>query len=254
MIERFGKQRDFFLARALDDARKWCVPPESYVDTKKHSDQYWLRLFSSASEPVTDRDAHDFLISFQLETRFTKWNEVALAKRINTFRGQEIADLPAEIGVLAEELRGFLKSGKGLQTSGASKIAFFAKPRCDVYIWDQHARRSARFRDWRRASGGSNPRQFSSPYVAHGVHDYASFKGSCDVALKEELMRHDFNGAVERFRSYVRRVGGPMADNKLLRDSSFIERRFLDKLMFWEGKYVEGLKASLKPPERSAAD
>ena len=98
---------------------------------------------------------------------------------------------------------------------------------------------SSRFRDWERAGGRDNPGRFNRLRTVGKVHDYTSYCASCAAALTEERSRPDFREAIKEFENYLQRVGGPMADTKAVRESSFIERRFLDKLMFWEGDYLE---------------
>jgi hypothetical protein len=41
------------------------------------------------------------------------------------------------------------------------------------------------------------------------------------------------------FRKCIKEVGGPMAEKALMYDTSFVERRFLDKLMFCEGEWIK---------------
>src|SRR5262249_4441144 len=130
---------------------------------------------------------------------------------------------------------------KGLQTSAASKLAFFTKPLEKVYIWDQFAIASARFRDRRRRQG-RRPKPARSYYrnVSGTVeHDYASYAASFAKALEEERSGADFKGALQEFRSYLQKVGGPMSESKY---SLFVERRFLDKLMWWEGNWLKEQK------------
>ncbi len=46
MIQQFAKQRPAFLRCALNEATKWCPPPEQLVEGKR-GEQFWLRVFSS---------------------------------------------------------------------------------------------------------------------------------------------------------------------------------------------------------------
>lgn len=242
MVERFEAQRTSLLCQALEDSKKWCVAPDSRVGTKRYSDQYWLKMFSSTGS-LTDRDVHEFLVSFQLETRFIQFNERDVLARIIALSKRGIADLPTAVNALAEELMGTISSKrKGRQTSAASKLVFFSWPRREVYIWDAHARRSARFREWLRLGRGTIPPRFDGSYVVGRTHNYSLFSVSCANALKDELLKDDFGKAVHEFRSEVQRVGGPMVDNNIVGSTSFIERRFLDKLMFWEGKFLKEMQ------------
>jgi putative zinc finger/helix-turn-helix YgiT family protein len=237
LIKEFNRRRAGFLCKALEDAKKWCVAPETLViPDRKRSDQFWLQLFSSDSKTVTAGDAHQFLVSFQLTNRVA-WDKEAVARRIVGLRQQVFSPIPEAVSELAEELGGYiLNANKGQRTtSAASKIAFFAKPLQDVYIWDKFARLSARFRD---------PQ-------SRGFNDYAPFHASCAKALAQERGCEDFRAAVEEFRRYLQEdVEGPMAEDPVLA-SSFIERRLLDKLMYWEGEWLS--RAATPAPTRPAS-
>jgi hypothetical protein len=239
MIEQFEGQRAQFLREAVEDAKKWCPAPEVLVGGKR-SDQFWLQLFSPASASVTADDAFCFLVSFQLTNRIA-WDKNAVATRINKFRQEASSDVRAAISALALDLgRCILSARKGRQVSAASKIAFFTRPCQDVYIWDQFARKAAGFRDGRSAT----------------FDDYASYSDSCARALEKERLREDFVDVFQEFRNYIRHVGGPMAESEIMDGSSFLERRILDKLMFWEGKWLQdrsaGNSAAQVAPERGS--
>jgi putative zinc finger/helix-turn-helix YgiT family protein len=220
MTEQFREQRPSFLRQALKDAKKWCQAPETLVEGKR-SDQFWLRLLSV--EQVTADDAYCFLVSFQLTNRVT-WQKDAVAEQINKFRGEDAPDIRTAVSELADALSGCTSEKRKRRTSAASKIAFFAKPRQEVYIWDQFARESAGFRNGRSAA----------------FRDYASYSASCSKILAQERNMPDFLDSIQEFRSYLKQVGGPMGDSTIAPDS-FIERRFLDKLMFWEGKWLKNM-------------
>jgi hypothetical protein len=242
MIKHYEEERRYFLLKALNDAKKWCVAEDEYVEGS-HSDQFWLRLFSSSSGLVTSYNAHRFLAGFQLAKRFFKWDEDSVATRINDFRKQHVRDIRVAVRTLAEDLREYT-TNKTNQTSAASKIAFFSKPLQEVYIWDQYARKSARFRECIRTGIEFGFVHINRAYkIQNGAPDYASFSFSCGKALEEERRRSDFVAAVKDFRDFIERVGGPMADPGII-ESSFMERRFLDKLMFWEGRWVRGLSGN----------
>jgi hypothetical protein len=218
----FEKERPSFLSKALDDAKKWCPAPETLVGDKR-ADQFWLRLFSTASKPVTPNDAYCFLVSFQLTNR-VKWDRDAVAAEIDRFCREQEADVGTAISMLAVDLSGCRTSArKGRRISAASKIAFFTKPSRDVYIWDQFAKESAGFRECK------------SP----AFRDYSSYSDTCATVQAQERGRGDFVAALQEFQAFLKGVGGPMTGTRIIRNSSFIERRFLDKLMFWEGKWLK---------------
>jgi hypothetical protein len=243
MIEQFAKQRSYFLRAALMEAMKWSEPPEQLVEGKR-SDQFWLRAFSFPSGPVTARTVRNFLIAYRL-VRQGQWNDQAIAARIENSRELDDSDIPKVV----REFAGFLstsvsrvRGGNRQQTSAGSKFAFFMKPLCEVYIWDQLATVSARFREWRRAGEGRRPRSFGRAYAsANGEHDYALYRAACARSLAEERSCDDFVVAVDKFRAFLQDVGGPMGSEPIV-SSSFVERRYLDKLMWFEGIWIKAWK------------
>jgi hypothetical protein len=60
--------------------------------------------------------------------------------------------------------------------------------------------------------------------------------------LDEERRRDDFSATMRDFVEFLKATGGRMSDLTQGRGSSFIERRLLDKLLFWEGKWFEEQK------------
>jgi transcriptional regulator with XRE-family HTH domain len=248
MIEQYEERRPLFLRKALEDAKKCCsrTGEPNDGDPLDQFAQFWLRRFSAPSEQVTGGDVRRFFTEFKL-LRGVSWDMEAVARTIMKFSHRQLSDVEEEIRTLAEQLRLCITSTekRGRQTTSVvSKIAFFGKPLQDVYIWDENVTNAARFRDWRRAGGGTKPPNFKL-YTSASTHDYASFCASCAKALQEERGRSDFATAVQQFRDYLQQVGGPMADSKIL-GSSFIERYFLDKLMWWEGPWVNALHNWLK--------
>jgi hypothetical protein len=222
-----------FLDLAVKDTKKWCVLPDQLAEPKKPSDQHWIRLFATAaSRPVTKDDAKAFLITFMLIRASWKLENVASA--INLFAGIETLEPTSSIEAFAKQLRK-LNALERRQTSAASKIANFAYPRAQVYIWDALATKSARLRDKERS--GSRSRALGI-YKEGAEHDYAAFHAACALAHEEERAKPDFLEAVAHLDAYFQAQGGPMAN----RDDvplGFIERRLLDKLMFWEGWAVD---------------
>ncbi len=232
--------RSRLLNAAIADVRKWCVPSSEMVDGNRHPDTYWIELFDAInSSEITEWNAHQFLITFKLANRLT-WNKAALAALISEIRSSATLEPAVSIPVLAYKLRD-CNHRKTRQTSAASKIAFFAKPRATIFIWDSLASRSARLRDWLREPQGKK-RASSSVYTdGNGEHDYPSFFGACERALADERSSSDFNNAVDLLEKEFRRGPGVMADrSKIPRE--FIEHRLLDKLMYWEGWSLKNKK------------
>jgi len=243
MLEEFASQRAYFLRAALLEAKKWCEPPDQLVEGKR-SDQFWLRAFSSNSEPVTSRNVREFLIAYRL-VRQGDWKHQEIAEQIDHYRGSVDSDIEIVFRKFARFLSSSVSRAMGQnrqQTSAASKFLFFMRPSCDVYIWDQLATVAARFRDRLRAREVGRQRTFGGTYTsAKGEHDYAAYSAACASALEEERSRHDFVAAVEEFRDFLQFVGGPMGTEPIL-SSSFVERRYLDKVMWCEGIWLNTWK------------
>jgi hypothetical protein len=90
LLNRFEKQRSRFLCDALEKhAKILCVHPDQSVDGWKHSDQIWLRLFSSPSAIVTADQAKEFLKGFGLVRLSWKYDDVA--NQIMEFDAQNFA-------------------------------------------------------------------------------------------------------------------------------------------------------------------
>lgn len=240
MVEDYIERRQCFLLQALDDVKKWCVAPNKLVG-KRHSDLYWLQVFGLSDTEIATDSVKEFFALYRL-ARQGDWSYQAIAELITARDGLDNVDGKLAIDKLAERLTGYVtrkSTEKRQQTSAASKIGFFLRPKEDIYIWDQYATRSAKFRDWRRKGGSGVPPRSSGVYKAdHREHDYTAFRTLCTEALREEREKADFMGAIAKIRDFLRRVGGPTMNADLLK-SSFVERRYLDKLMFWEGRWIE---------------
>ncbi len=225
--------RDDLMRRATLDTRKWCVAPASVVGRNRHSDQHWMERFSA--ERLTELDAtiaHRFLVSFQLTNRVA-WDKERVAAEIRAFVSREMRNPLIAIATLAAGLRES-NGRRTRQTSAASKVGMFAKPAAPVFIWDGLTACSARARDWYRA-GQQTPRHARSVFRDDaGEHDYGAHHSACARALADERARDDFNEAVADIERFLLVVGGPMGDRALV-PANFVERRLLDKLMFWEG-------------------
>lgn len=225
--------RAHFLKLAVDDTKKWCVLPGQLVDAKKPSDQHWIDLFAKAGDrPVAAEDAKKFLVTFMLIR--ASWDVHQVAAAINRLAGADTFEPTTSIPSFAAELREMNRL-RSRQTSAASKIANFAHPGAQVYIWDALATKSARLRDKDRTGSRSRP---LSIYRMETEHDYAGFHAACSSAHNDERSSSDFMSAVAELDAHFQAVGGPMADRRTV-PLDFIERRLLDKLMFWEGWAVD---------------
>lgn len=224
----FDVRRGEFLRSGLNDTLKWCASPSESVEETRPSDQYWMELFRTAKR-VSTKDAQKFIVTFGLQR--SQWDYDRAAEAIEKFRNtKEILDTVVSVSDLAETLRSGNKKRHRCE-SAASKIAMFARPQSDVFIWDSVVTRAARFRDALRLQ--SQPRLQRRKYS-----DYASYHKACSDALREEKNKGDFRECVDTLDACLRKRTGPMADRSVC-PISFLERRYLDKLMFFEGKWVE---------------
>ena len=221
------------LTEADADVRRWCCPKDQRVDGRRLPDTHWLSLFAG---DVTKEDAHRFLITFLLTNRVA-WQTEGVAQAIMDVRAMQAFDPLEEIPTLAMNLP---TGGPTRQhSSAASKIATFARPEADVFIWDRLASKAARYRDWHRG-GHTGWRRLNSLYRRNGGHDYPGFWQACARAREDEREKPDFRAARDRLIADFRAGAGgeDMADPARVPDG-FIERRLLDKLMFAEGRWIE---------------
>lgn len=222
-----GEDRPDFLKLAAEDMLKWCAPPQVSVDGRA-SDQFWICLFTSQNSPITEDEAIRFLAGFQLTNR-VKWKRDCVARLMTDLRGQSVSDPVLTTIDLAGKL-GIAADKGGQQISAASKILNFAKPGAEIFIWDRLARLSARYRYNDDPPPGAKGR--------YRDNDYQAFHDACRRILDKELDRDDFKATAASVTHRLRHGAGPMADPATVPDR-FIQRRLLDKLMFWEGKSLE---------------
>ena len=115
------------------------------VRTKRsRPDTFWIELFDANNySAITEGHANDFLVSFQLASRWVTWCNARVARVMSGVPMSAAFDAVVKVPLLAEELRACCRQ-KTLQTSAASKIATFAKPAIRVFIWDRFARASVK--------------------------------------------------------------------------------------------------------------
>lgn len=226
--------RRMLLARAEQDVRRCCCPREQRVDQGRHPDTHWLAVFSGQVEA---NDARQFLSTFLL-TQFVAWDRAGVAAAIMTIHAADAFDPCVDIPHWADRLP--ISRGQRRQySSAASKIATFARPRDEIHIWDRLASRAARHRDWVR-NGRVGAQYLGRPYGGDGRHDYPAFWRACDQARQEEREKTDFQQVRDRLIADFRHgAGGDVMADPVRVPDSFIERRLLDKLMFWEGTLLE---------------
>lgn len=231
--------RPALIEKSLRDAIVWCGSPSDNSRLPHRSDQYWMLMFSTPD--VTAEKMKNFFSSFQLVR--AGWDYGRAADLVNVFIGKSDIDPLVDIGSFALELRLATKK-HSQQTSAASKIAMLAKPAAKVFIWDQLANRSTRLAEWVRSGGASDVkldrlfcREARDKNDPVSPHDYAAYARSCAAVLDEARATEDFQAAVHRFSEALSAVDGPMGDRSAT-NIDFLERRLLDKLMFWEGWYL----------------
>lgn len=219
---------------AEQDVRDWCCPPDQRTQARRYPDTHWLSLFTG---PVSAEDAHHFLVTFQLTNRIA-WDKPGVAAQIMVERARARFDPTADVPTLAIALSG-LSANRQRHSSAASKIATFARPESDIFIWDRVASKAARHRDWHRRNRMGR-RRLNGLYQTAGQHDYPAFWQACDAARTDERAQPDFQDARDRLIAHFRNgAGGALMRDPTRITDTFIERRLLDKLMFAEGQLLE---------------
>lgn len=242
-------QRSNHLQCALAHATTWCVAPATDVllgqnAKPRKSDQFWLKSLGAAAGEIELLKVDTFLNGFQLQRM--PWKKEAVVEVINAARARPPIDVVAYIQDMAMKLSHAtrpVRNGRrpARQTSAASKFSLFAHPQSRIYIWDQHALRSARVR---YASMQKRGAEAVSPVHAirskDRAHNYAIFYDTCMRAQAHERIQDDFQTALNELMVFIDGVGGPMADRSFT-PAEFVERRLLDKLMFVEGQELARL-------------
>jgi len=242
LVERFHEKRNDFLKEACSDLIKWCRPADQMVG-RNRSDLYWRDNFSSPDYRFNEGDVGSFLKTFLL-ARWVRWDLARVRDSLSVYRESGMDSLDSRIEGLSKELGHLLVYARtGLprpyaqQTSAATKFSNFIFPEEPVFIWDRLATTSARMRQHIRHSETvvriECPRYFTN---ARKEHCYVSYSAACLAALKEEQIRPDFRAALEKARAELVSQGSNLAE--LDGKGGFLERRFLDKLMFHEGKWI----------------
>jgi hypothetical protein len=229
---------------AVQDTRKWCGAPDVMVE-QRQPDRFWLELFGGDPQvEIGTQHAHLFLASFHL-AHGPKWDEAGVAAFMTALREQAVFDPQVDAPKLAARLGG-CSAPRSSPLSAASKLAFFAKPTVQIFIWDPTVMKSARLRDRQR---GTHPQVDGAKSLRDrifGVASYPELYASAERALGDELKRPDFRSAADQLIAYFDGQDGIIADRSRT-PTHFIERRLLDKLMFWEGWTLK----NKRPPEQA---
>ena len=75
---------------------------------------------------------------------------------------------------------------------------------------------------------------------------YRAFAASCRHVLASEQQDVDFAACIAQLDHALRGIPGPMADRAVC-PLDFIARRFLDKLLWVEGSWLEGERRQRRP-------
>ncbi|TAZ35427.1 hypothetical protein ELH80_14165 [Rhizobium ruizarguesonis] len=239
---RLDEEKIYNIRRALSEACYWGRAIER--NQKKPSDQRWVDNFSNGK--ATLEDLKRFFPTYQIHR--AGWNYEAILDQVNDLHDKENWTTVEGIRELAKSLPKDLedtKDGKSLKdgdrTSAASKIAMFARPNDDVFIWDRLARVAMGVRAAKRDGASKAVR-----YDTKGPNSYGSFHSDCLVELKVELQSKEFNGAVDDFMAFTTFARATRNDPSLA-CRSYFERRLFDKVLVCEGVRIEELREAERP-------
>jgi hypothetical protein len=237
LTARLETEKKFHIQRALSEACYWGRGVEP--NQKKPSDQTWIKVFSTGRATV--EEVGRFFVTYQIHRSSWQFEKVAIVA--NALCSVSNWSTPEEIEKLAKSLPETIQSGDdnksgqhSHRTSAASKIAMFARPGDDVFIWDRLATVAMGVR-----TGTSKGATKALKYSASGPNGYQAFHADCSLALANELKCKEFASAVDDFMHYTgfTRAG---RYNTPLADRGYFERRLFDKLLFCEGVRIEELR------------
>lgn len=241
LAARLKEEKEFHIQRALSEACYWGRAIER--NQKRPSDQHWVETFSKGT--ATAIDLKKFFPTYQINR--APWQFEAVATEINGLHREEGWTPTSGIPALAKSLPKALKStkdGKALQdghrTSAASKVAMFARPDDDVFIWDRLANVAIGVRAAHRRGARKAVR-----YDVKGSNGYEVFHRDCLLELEAELEIDEFVAAVDKFMRFSASTRSEK-DPKQLAGRRYFERRLFDKLLVCEGVRVEELRAASK--------
>ena len=260
--EQFAAERDRFLVQAFEDVQKWCVEPGALVG-RKHSEQHWVSMFTEfrasrgKKQRLDEASVGDFLKDYGLHE--AEWDKTRLIECLGDInRAVRKKKLRASVGhSIVSRLEKSLRRrahGDRQSTSAASKLAMFSHPNAEIFVWDTNSRISA---EWRQASqdDGNTVRTADSSLFqkrsgTERRHDYKAFHRACRKALRRERKNEDFEQKIDALMKHLDSIDGPMKKRKVC-SKNYIRRRFLDKLMYWEGRWLK--EAARKPRIAAAA-
>ncbi|TBY27433.1 hypothetical protein [Rhizobium leguminosarum] len=244
VASRIRSEKVYNIRRALSEACYWGRSIEE--NQKKPSDQRWIENFSTGIATITD--LKKFFPTYQINRASWKFDDIL--GEVNRLHGEEGWTPVAGVSELAKSLASTLEDtadGKSLKdgdrTSAATKIAIFARPADNVFIWDRLARVAAGLRTADRRGLTK-----TVGYSVNGAYGYREFHSDCLVELQTELENDQFKKAVEDFMAFTEftRSG---RNSPGLACRSYFERRLFDKLLVCEGQRIEEIREAGRPPQ-----
>lgn len=208
----FCTQRAEILQEAITEFREWV-----HTDNPK-GDLTW---FEKLDSKLDIEGIKAFFNAFMLSR--IGWDYQSIQSRLQTDTWHD-PNVIEEVGKLATQLMQSTKR-KHKQTSAASKLLVFLRPSSQVFIWDRHARESARY----HSLAFSNKKLIAD-------HTYPDFAEACDTKWKYEKLQPDYLAALAAAKQALLNSQSAQLSRIPAATDEFLERRFLDKLMFCEGR------------------
>lgn len=177
----------------------------------------WLLDFGN--DQVRDKDCCFFLLICRRRSD-TKWRLHSLANMVRLWATQSVDFTFKTFESRLTQLRTCGTNGSE-ERSVATKLSFFANPRCQVFIWNSHSRRAID----RRYPWLQNPRR-----TGYEDDDLPKFFENAPRFLWDELARDDFRDRLVQLMPLIQPLNGRMFEGEAdLR--TFAAPRLPDKLM-----------------------
>ena len=236
----FDAHRPVLLAQAQAETLKWCPAPGELVE-QRFGDQYWLRQFATQTS-LDGETLGRFLWTFR-QRMFVKWDLPALQSAVHAFRKSRQDDTDHAVDELASTLGHCTRRPDVPRRGAASLIAMFAQPRSPVFAMSKKPCLALRY----RLTAAANEDDLRDDAIANS---YPAFAAVCRRVLADEQRKADFAACVAQLDHALGGIPGPM-DNRDVCPLDFIARRFLDKLLWVEGSWLEGERRQRRPRRRN---
>jgi hypothetical protein len=223
MKDILAPHRSRLLDTAYDDVLRWHRSPDAQIEQRR-PDSFWLQLFRAPEAERRDPSVvHDFLSSFHLEGR-REWDQNAVGLFLGELPRMDVED---PIDYVSSQTERLSKCGEGRAPclEAASKIGMFARPSLAVLIFNPLVWRAVKHRRQLTAR---------SPFAgiaALAVRQprYPTYHAALAQVLEAERGRDDFGSKIAGLECSL------TADVLQVTSRDYLERRLLDKLLFWEG-------------------